>query len=180
MPDTVEEFNQLKGKSAWPRNPILIMTMGLPYSGKSTWAREQAHLGAPIVCPDSIRLAMHGFRFIKDAEDWVWAMAKTMVRTLFHSGHDMVILDACSVSRRSRELWRDDRWTTHIALFDVPAEECKRRARELGDEIIIPIIEGMALDWEEPVAAEEHVEYLIMHKRAHVNAIDWRGLDGSG
>ncbi len=39
----------------------LIGMVGLPYSGKSTAARE---LGFPIVCPDAIRLALHGQRFI--------------------------------------------------------------------------------------------------------------------
>ena len=35
----------------------LIVMVGLPRSGKTTWARKQ---GYPIVNPDSIRLAFHG------------------------------------------------------------------------------------------------------------------------
>ena len=38
----------------------IIVTVGLPRSGKTTWAREQ---GYPIVNPDSIRLSLHGKRF---------------------------------------------------------------------------------------------------------------------
>jgi len=38
---------------------ILILTVGLPRSGKSTWAAKK---GFPIVSPDAIRLAMHGMR----------------------------------------------------------------------------------------------------------------------
>src|SRR5258706_417694 len=52
----------------------LIVMVGLPWSGKSTWAREQGNW--PIVCPDEIRFALHGQRFIAEAEPWVWTIAK--------------------------------------------------------------------------------------------------------
>jgi predicted kinase len=69
----------------------LIMTVGLPRSGKSTWAIAQGH---PVVCPDAIRLALHGQPFIATAEPVVWATAKLMVASLFEAGHGVVILDA--------------------------------------------------------------------------------------
>lgn len=78
----------------------LLMTVGLPRSGKSTWARKQ--FGVPIVNPDSIRLAMHGHQFIKSAEPFVWATASTMVEALFLAGHPTVILDATNVTRATR------------------------------------------------------------------------------
>ncbi|KKK82651.1 hypothetical protein LCGC14_2801230, partial [marine sediment metagenome] len=46
----------------------LILTVGLPRSGKSTWARKQGH---PIVNPDSIRLALYGEPFIEEAEPMI-------------------------------------------------------------------------------------------------------------
>lgn len=42
----------------------LILTIGLPRSGKSTWAKQQ---GCPVVNPDSIRLALHGKAYIQEA-----------------------------------------------------------------------------------------------------------------
>ena len=69
---------------------VLILTVGLPRSGKSTWARSQAY---PIVCPDEIRTALHGHRFIPEAEPFVRAVAKVMVRALFGAGHQCVIFD---------------------------------------------------------------------------------------
>jgi predicted kinase len=61
----------------------LILTMGLPRSGKSTWAKQQS---VPIVSPDAIRLAMTGQRWVGELEDMVWVVAKYMVRSLFLAG----------------------------------------------------------------------------------------------
>jgi hypothetical protein len=58
----------------------LILTCGLPRSGKSTWARGQ---GVPVVNPDSVRLALHGQVYRKESENMVWAIAETMIRALF-------------------------------------------------------------------------------------------------
>ena len=40
----------------------LILTVGLPRSGKTTWALAQ---GYPIVAPDAIRLAVTGQRYVE-------------------------------------------------------------------------------------------------------------------
>ena len=76
------------------KNKTLILTVGLPRSGKSTWAMQQ---GYPVVNPDSIRLALHGHRFREESEEHVWAIAKTMVNSLFIAGHDKVIVDATNI-----------------------------------------------------------------------------------
>jgi len=89
----------------------LILTVGLPCSGKSTWALQQTRryaspiYGSPIVCPDQIRLALHGQRFVAMAEPFVWAIARTMVISLFGAGHQKVILDACNTTRKRRDDW---------------------------------------------------------------------------
>lgn len=123
----------------------LILTVGLPRSGKSTWAKQQ---GFPIVCPDAIRLAIHERNYIQSAEPYVWAIAKTMVQALFIAGHDIVILDATNNTRERRDAWLSDNWEVRYKYFCAPKEECIRRAKESGREDIIPIIERMWLKME--------------------------------
>lgn len=122
---------------------ILICTVGLPRSGKTTWARSQAW---PIVNPDSIRLAIHGQRFVSDAEPFVWATAKVMVRALFLAGHQTVILDATNSTRKRRSEWFDERWATFFKVIGTSKEECLSRAND--DAEIHPVIERMAAQWE--------------------------------
>jgi predicted kinase len=119
---------------------ILICTVGLPRSGKSTWAKQQAW---PVVNPDSIRLAMHGQAFLASMEPYVWAIARTMVRSLFLAGHKRVILDATNVTKKRRQEWRSTEWATFYKEFHTPIETCKKRAAESGREDLVSVIDRM-------------------------------------
>ena len=121
------------------------MTVGLPRSGKTTWARLQGH---PIVNPDSIRLALHGQRFYGPAEPLVWATAHLMVDALFKAGHETVILDACNVSAKRRDEWKSH--APEMQVFNTGPVTCLERALALNDQEIFPVIERMAEEWDLP------------------------------
>lgn len=131
----------------------LILTVGLPQSGKTTWAQAQCY--CPIVSPDSIRLAMHGQRFQFLAEPFVWATALVMVRALFLAGHDTVIVDATHTTKKRRDFWKSDNdWEVWFQPIGTPKEVCLQRAERNKDTEIIPIIEKMAARFE-PLDSEE-------------------------
>lgn len=134
---------------------VLIMTVGLPRSGKSTWARETGH---PIVSPDAVRLALHGKFYISSAEPVVWAIARIMVLALFEAGHDKVVFDACNNTKKRRDEWLSRKWKRSFVIFDAPASLCVARAVEADNRPdLVPIIERMA-EQHEPVTDEERVE----------------------
>lgn len=137
----------------------LILTVGLPRSGKTTWARTQT--GVPIVSPDAIRYALHGQRYVQLAEPFVWATAKVMVRALFGAGHDVVIVDATNATRARRDEWRDEtNWRLGFKLIPASAAECLGRAAAEGDLYIMPVIEYMAAKFEPVTEAEEPWEFI--------------------
>ena len=129
----------------------LIMTIGLPRSGKSTWANEQS---LPVVNPDSIRLALHGQPFIGIAEPFVWAIAKVMVRALFLSGHEIVILDATNTTNARRDEWKSSAWVREYRIFDRAKDNCMIQANADGMDYLIPIIEKMFAQLELPDRGE--------------------------
>jgi len=131
--------------------PYLYLTVGLPRSGKSTWARSTA---LPIVSPDAIRIAIHGTAFRKEAEPLVWATAKIMVASLFEAGHPKVILDATNITRARRDDWIDARWDREFVLFQAHERTCIERLDASNAEELTPVIWRMsdALEW--PTAAE--------------------------
>ena len=129
---------------------VLLMMVGLPRSGKTTVAKSQQETHrkqgriVPIVCPDDIRLAIHGKRFDRDFENLVWYTASTMVKTMFLQ-HDLVMLDATNITVASRLKWKDSRWQRHfLGLDQVPKDICIERAKESDQEDLIPVIEKMA------------------------------------
>lgn len=134
---------------------ILIMTYGLPRSGKSTWSNAQ---GYPIVNPDAIRLAKTGQRWWGPIEHEIWATARTMVRSLFLAGHKVVILDSTCGTRRQRDTFLpspDVPWERYTKYIDTPADECCRRAETTYPELV-PVIEFMKECWE-PVMMDENI-----------------------
>lgn len=143
-------------ESEFPYGKVLVLTVGLPRSGKSTWAMKQGH---PIVNPDSIRLALHGQPFIKEAEPFVWATAKVMVASLFIAGHDRVILDATNVTEKRREAWKNPLWVRRYEVFEVDTKVCIERleASDFSDEHkagVLDAIHRMAENWEKLLPLE--------------------------
>jgi len=129
--------------------------VGLPRSGKSTAARKLAvECGAAIVNPDSIRLSLHGHRYLPVAEKIVWAIVDLMIRSLFEAGHRYVILDGCHNTKKRRDEWKNENWRLYFAPVYTDREVCLKRARDQNDEEIIPTIERMAAQ-HEPLTEEE-------------------------
>lgn len=119
----------------------LILTVGLPRSGKSTWAKQQ---DLPIVSRDAIRLALHGQRFLSEAEDMVRVITTYMVKSLFLAGCKTVIVDECHVTKELRNRWISPDWEINYKYFSTPKEECLRRAEVNNDKELIPVIKSMA------------------------------------
>ena len=148
-------------------NPyVLICLVGLPRAGKSTYAAHMREKGYPVVNPDSIRLAIHGQRFVAEAEELVWATAKIMVRSLFLAGHRAVVLDATNINRESRCQWLNKMWSRRFVHIGTPPSVCVERAIEGGYPDLVPVIEKMAVIQEPPTEEEGPVE-----------VIDWKELD---
>lgn len=136
----------------------LIITVGFPLSGKSTLSKRVVNHcdKVVIVCPDTIRLALHGQQFIGLAEPFVWAMAQTMVRTLLIQGFT-IIVDATNTTKERRSMWRqiakDFNLTLNIYWVDTPASVCHDR-NELIERLNPAVIDRMANQFEPPEARE--------------------------
>ena len=131
---------------------ILHMMVGLPRSGKSTVAKS---LGYPIVEVDAIRQAIHGTMWKDEVEPLVWGFANTMVRTLFLTGYDDVILDATNHTKERRQIWESPDWVVKYVLVDTDMETCVKRARQTDQEYLIPVIKRMAVQWEHPHSGQD-------------------------
>ena len=126
---------------------ILICTVGLPRSGKSTWAQN---VNVPVINPDGVRLAKTGRRWWGPIEHEVWADVRTMIRSLFWSGNKVLILDSTNFQKRARDALHpslDVLWKRRFVLFDTPVDVCKERAMQTYPELC-DIIDWFADNWE--------------------------------
>lgn len=121
----------------------LILTVGLPRSGKSTWAKEQDF---PIVSPDAIRLALHGEAYKPDEEGLVWWVAKKMVKALFLAGHGTVIVDATHVTEERRSYWADKDWCIKYYIIAPDLDLCLQRATFTN--FPLDVVQKMYENWE--------------------------------
>lgn len=135
----------------------LIVLVGLPRSGKSTWAKAS---GFPMVNPDSIRLAMHGQAFYPPAEPLVWGIAHMMVDSLFMAGHETVVIDATNTTKKRRDEWVLPGVATELKIFETTPKVCIERARAGNRLDLIPVIERMAKQWDMPVDVDTWFEGL--------------------
>lgn len=145
----------------------LVLTVGLPRAGKTTWALQQ---DAPIVSPDAIRLAVHGHRFWAQGEQMVWAVAWTMARALFAAGHRKVIVDATHNTRKRRDFWSHPAgeafpgeacggyYRVGLVVFSTDAMTCMHRAYDCEQPELCEVIERMAAEHEPPGEDEDVLE----------------------
>lgn len=135
--------------------PTLICMMGLPRSGKTTIVRELMNKHhAPVVRRDDIRLALHGQRYVSKAEPFVKAISDVMIRSLFLSGHDVVICDETNYSRAARDYHKSNAWHTVFYEVPTPLDVCVQRAYDTGQDDLVPVIHQM-WDRREPLGDDE-------------------------
>ena len=109
-------------------HPILICTIGLPYSGKATWAKAQ---GLSVVDLEvNEKLLRTKTPKNADALDFT----KQMIQSLFLSGNSVVILLAENLTSKEREFWqsKDSLWNTQYREFKITEREATRVAQANG------------------------------------------------
>lgn len=134
---------------------VLTVLVGLPGSGKSTWADENAGKGV-IISTDQIRGEINGDPADQSNGNEVWRLAFNRTRYWLHLGYN-VIFDATNCGRANRrnvlhEL-KDHAREVYAIFFNTSKAECKRRnaARErvVPDEVIERMAERLSVPTKE-------------------------------
>ena len=127
---------------------------GLPRCGKSTWIKKNKG-EAIVVCPDEVRAKVFGHQFHLEAEGFVWAFVKSMVRLILEQNKD-VIVDATHTTYGKRSAWvnmaKDLGVKLRIVWIKTSIEVCKRRSMKSKEGNIVPVevIDRMAAYFEDP------------------------------
>jgi predicted kinase len=122
----------------------LIILVGPPASGKSTWGKEFAKKNNVVyVSTDEIRGEIGKDESDQSVSDVAFVIAKNRVaKSLFQGNHTMI--DATNINRKSRRDWVNMKksYGAYVVAvtFEVPTDELYRRDaarfRHVGKEII--------------------------------------------
>ena len=136
----------------------LILTVGIPGSGKSTWAKKLAAQKAAqdrrylIISTDCIRRELYGDEAIQgewiDVQKSLVSQLKSARQSIAQGHTSAVIYDATNAARRQRrefvQIARDCGYAPVIAaVIDTPLEICLQRNADRSRQVPPHIIEKM-------------------------------------
>lgn len=123
----------------------VILTKGLPASGKTMWAKQyqKDNPNTVLVCKDDLRAMLHQSVWSKGREQFILAVRDFIIKKAVEEGHDVIVHDTNLHSKHKNNIWRlvADKATVEVQDFtDVPLEECIRRDRArvggVGEKVI--------------------------------------------
>lgn len=121
--------------------PLLVATIGLQASGKTTWARQWVSMDPENrvrVERDDLR-RMLGNGFVKKNELMISEMRNSLIEGALKNGRSVVVSDTnfpWRVLRELRNIARVNGADFHVVdLTDVPVEECIRRDRHRDNSV---------------------------------------------
>lgn len=154
--------------------PNLYILVGIPSSGKDTWAHERSD--AIIHSSDSIRAELYGDESIQGDPNKVFSiMLKRTIQDLKDGKN--VIYNATNVSRKSRKniLGAAKKVETIAVVFATPVEICKKRNRGRARKVPEEVFDKMLRRFELPVIEEGfdriEVEYADYDRIAYRNSL---------
>lgn len=125
----------------------LIITCGVPGSGKTTWAREKAlSMGNTLLFSrDDLRESLYGgigsYRFSTEKEELISNIEQTGVRLGLASGKNVIVHDTnCKPGDKAKWLAiaKECNADFHIEYFDVHINELLKRNKTRGEKHIPP------------------------------------------
>lgn len=139
--ETISEPVAQAPQSAKKPKGAVVLSIGLPGSGKSTWFKR--HNILPL-SSDMVRILLFDDVTEQRFQDLVFSTLRSMLRARLLARRPWNYLDATNLSPHERRSWiklaHDFGYEAHAVFFDVPPEICiernRRRERNVPEEIM--------------------------------------------
>jgi predicted kinase len=136
-------------------SPRIILLIGLPGSGKSTWAARRSIVP---LSSDLMRLLLSGNEENQSIHKQVFQAIRYLLRQRIRLGCKETYVDATHLTPWERKPYADiaRRYGCRLEAvwFDIPAETCKRRNRRRGRVVPDEVLDAMAGRFVRPSRSE--------------------------
>ena len=147
---------QPPGKPA-PRAPkgVVVLTIGLPGSGKTTWFKRR---GVTPLSSDTLRTILFDSITEQRYQSLVFSTLRSLLRARLIAKMPWNYVDATNLSPRERRQWirmaKDFGYEVHAVFFDVPVEVCLERNRKRERVVPEDVMQRMAAKLKPPTFTE--------------------------
>lgn len=139
-PESAEPVAQPAQSAKQPKGAV-VLSIGLPGSGKSTWFKRHSILP---LSSDMVRILLFDDVTEQRYQDLVFSTLRTMLRARLLARRQSNYLDATNLSPHERRSWiklaHDFGYEVHAVFFDVPPEVCiernRRRERNVPEDVM--------------------------------------------
>ncbi|HYP14067.1 MAG TPA: ATP-binding protein [Bryobacteraceae bacterium] len=147
--------------------PRLIILVGLPGSGKSSWARQQ---GFTALSSDTMRFWLADNEDDQTIHREVFATLRYLIRRRLELRRPVTLVDATNLTRGERrtyiKLAQVHGCRAEAVFFDVPVELCKQRNRARTRVVPDEVIEAMSSRLTAPEVTEGFASVTVYSSRA--------------
>ena len=137
----------------------IIVLVGLPGSGKSTWAAQQ---GAGVLSSDMVRALLTGSEETQTVNRLVFPTLRFLLEMRVKAGAKSTIIDATSLTAKERRAWirmaESLDCDAEAVFFDTPLEICRKRNAARDRRVPDDVMDRFAARMTRPAEREGFVK----------------------
>ena len=151
--------------AAAPRPPkgIVVLAIGLPGSGKSSWFKR--HNVVPL-SSDMVRSLLFDDVREQRFQDLVFSNLRSMLKARLIAKRPMNYVDATNLTPQERQHWiklaKDYNYEVHAVFFDVPLEVCIERHQRRDRVVAEDVMRRMAAKLKPPTFPEGFAKITVV------------------
>jgi predicted kinase len=171
---TPEQHPVQAGKATRPPKGVVVLAIGLPGSGKTTWFKRR---GVTPLSSDMLRSILFDDITEQRYQGLVFSTLRSLLRARLIARMPWNYVDASNLAPHERRQWikmaRGFGYEVHAVFFDVPLEVCLERNRRRERQVKEDVIQRMAAKLKPPSFDEGFAKITVVRvKKGSPQSLD--------